>query len=394
MIRSIIAAAALACSTVNAQTVEPLSEERAVQLGLARAPVTQLFESERDIARSEILREGRWPSPSLVYREENAGGSEETITVASDVDVSGRRGLRVAAARTRLRATMSEIEFQRRELAFEIRSRFYDALAGGMRVEALSRWNERLARMVEVVRRLQSGGEVSGYDRRRIEREQITAASRLAAARGALAADQERLSALAGREAPMQIRGTLLPPTDADVSVARLEERGDIAALERRAEAARLELRAAQRWWFPVLSLEGGTKSIPGDDGSVIGVAAGFPVFSRDRDAALRARAEAQVAGSRRELLLARAAAELRGLARQAEQLRAAALRLQAEAVPSSEQLVRTAEAAYQAGEVGILELLDAYESALEADLESIELSLRGRQAQLELQLVSGGTTP
>lgn len=289
---------------------------------------------------------------------------------------------------------MSEIEFRRRELAFEIRSRFYDVLAGGMRVEALTRWNERLIRMVEVVRRLQAGGEVSGYDRRRIERELITATSRLGAARAALAAEQERLAVLAGSDAPVQISGTLLPPSDVDVSLARVEQRGDIAALSGRAEAARLELRAARRWWFPVLSLEGGTKSIPGDDGSVIGVAAGFPVFSRDRDAALRARAETQIASSRRELLLARAAAELRGLAREAEQLRAAALRLQAEAVPSSEQLVRTAEAAYQAGEVGVLELLDAYESAVEADLESIDLSLRARQAQLELQLVSGGTTP
>lgn len=389
----IIGAAAIACSAVHAQTGDILNDERAVELGLGRQPVAQIFESERQIAASEVLREGRWPSPSLLYREENAGGSEETLSVASDLDLSGRRGLRVAAARRRLDATTSELDFQRRELVFEIRSTFYQTLAAQMRADALERWNEQLSRMVEVVRRLQAGGEVSGYDRRRIEREQITIDSRLAAARGELAADRERLSALTGSDAA-QVAGTLLPPVQPEVNLNALEQRGDIAALNRRAEAANLELRAAERWWFPVLSLEGGTKSISGDSGSVIGVIASFPVFGRDRDAAVRARAEAQLANARRELVLTRAVADLRGLAREAEQLRSAAEQLQRRAMPASEQLVRTAEAAYRAGEVGILELLDAYESAAEAELEAMELSLRARLTELQLQRIGGGTNP
>jgi cobalt-zinc-cadmium efflux system outer membrane protein len=71
----------------------------------------------------------------------------------------------------------------------------------------------------------------------------------------------------------------------------------------------------------------------------------------------------------------------------QASELRdgAAALR----AAPAGD-LSRTAETAYRAGEGGILELLDAYRTELDAELAALELELRARLARIELDELSG----
>jgi cobalt-zinc-cadmium efflux system outer membrane protein len=49
------------------------------------------------------------------------------------------------------------------------------------------------------------------------------------------------------------------------------------------------------------------------------------------------------------------------------------------------------AETAYQAGEIGVTELVDAYRAAHEAELSIIELTGRANLAAIELELAQGG---
>lgn len=60
--------------------------------------------------------------------------------------------------------------------------------------------------------------------------------------------------------------------------------------------------------------------------------------------------------------------------------------------MPSAAELVRTAEAAYAGGELGILELLDAYRGALDAELQALELEWGARRARIEVDRALGGT--
>jgi outer membrane protein TolC len=48
----------------------------------------------------------------------------------------------------------------------------------------------------------------------------------------------------------------------------------------------------------------------------------------------------------------------------------------------------------YDAGERGILELLDAYRTAAAARVRQVELDAGVREAEIELEFVSGGELP
>ena len=60
------------------------------------------------------------------------------------------------------------------------------------------------------------------------------------------------------------------------------------------------------------------------------------------------------------------------------------------EAVAPSADLLRIAEAAYRAGESNILELLDAYKGAMEAEITALDLEWKARDACIELDQLTG----
>jgi len=81
---------------------------------------------------------------------------------------------------------------------------------------------------------------------------------------------------------------------------------------------------------------------------------------------------------------------QARGIHLQATQLIAAAERYRREAVLPSSDLVRIAKSAYRAGESTVLELLDAYKGALEAELTALDLEWKAREALIELDQLTG----
>jgi cobalt-zinc-cadmium efflux system outer membrane protein len=86
----------------------------------------------------------------------------------------------------------------------------------------------------------------------------------------------------------------------------------------------------------------------------------------------------------------ARAEGELRGLYAQGERLRKAALEFRAATVNAAPDLLRIAEAAYRGGESSLLELLDAYRGALEAETTALLLEWKARETRIEYDQLTG----
>lgn len=185
-----------------------------------------------------------------------------------------------------------------------------------------------------------------------------------------------------------------LPLPSLETTLARLEQRPDLQLLSRRAEAADLEGRAAARGWVPDVTLAVGPKrvdnGITSESGVVFTASIPLPVFDRQQAGERRAAAEALNARAEYGLARARAEGELRGLHRQVEGLRAAAADYRERAVGASPELLRIAEAAYQGGESTLLELLDAYRGALEAETMALDLEWKAREARIEYDLLTG----
>lgn len=393
-LRSLIIGVLASATAAHAQTIpDVLTEEEAVRIAQASRSVVALGAAQRDLARSDVERERRWPNPTVGVVRESAGDAEQFVTLSQSFDFSGRRQLRRRAAVLRFEAAHQEIAGRQLDLARQVRSEFSRAAGQQELVRALDQWSNRIAAAADTAARLQAGGEVSGYDRRRLERERIGAEARLAAERGALAAARTRLAAMLGvahldgvtlqRPVPPEL------PGDAELTP-RIEQRADVAAIARRIEAARADLEAAKRWRVPALDLTAGVKDTPAASGAILGAGISVPVFDRNQAELLRASAELAMLTAQRELLLARARGEVAGLAAEARELRSAARLFREQALPVSERLTATAEAAYRAGEIGILELLDAYRTALDAEVEAARLEERARETEIELQRALG----
>jgi cobalt-zinc-cadmium efflux system outer membrane protein len=194
------------------------------------------------------------------------------------------------------------------------------------------------------------------------------------------------------------VAGELLPPTPLSIesALAGLDQRPDLQALSRRAEAADLDGRAAKRGSIPDVTVGIGPKSVDDgitrENGVALSLSVPLPVFDRQQAGQQRAAAEAMQTRAEYRLLRARAEGELRGLSRQAEELRMAAVDYRTRAVAASPELLRIAEAAYRGGESSLLELLDAYRGSLEAETTALELEQRAREARIEYDLMTGST--
>ncbi|MHB0970431.1 MAG: TolC family protein [Thermoanaerobaculia bacterium] len=387
-------AATAALLTVGSASAQPITESDAVSRALARQPFANLQQSAREASRASTLSAALWSNPSISYLEEPGGVDHETaLTMTQRIELAGR-GLRINAAKTRERAVDLDLASARLDVARATRLAFHELVAAERGVAVAGAWRATIEKASATVAALQRGGEVSGYDRRRAERELLSIDARLRTARARLAGARERLAAILGVEASaLSVAGELLPaePVDAGVLLAAIPSRPDIRAAALRAEAAMLQKRAAGRWWIPAAEITAGQKTLADDtDGTVFGAALSFPLFDRRQTEALVSISEERSARARHGLLLATASGEVRALAAEAHELRASAVAFRENAIASSEGLLQIADVAYRAGEIGILELLDASRAAIDADTEVIDLELRARIAAIELRHAAG----
>ncbi len=403
--RPLLSALLLALPLAAWAQIPSLSESDAVHRALARSELADLERGTVESARADALAAGQWPNPTLSYGRERLRGSpsatEESWQVSQAFDLSGRRSLRREAAELRVEAAYSGNNLRRQELAAETRRRFHETLYKQELVHATEAWVRQFARVERVIEKLTRAGEASGFDRRRLVRERQTAEARLAGERADLDRARERLLALieaSGKDAG-EIRGTLLPAALPPLAAAldRLDHRPDLQLLARRAEAADLEGRAAARGWLPEVTVGVGPKRVDDgfnrEHGTVVSLSLPLPVFDRQQATGQRAAAEAVHARGEHGLARARAEGELRGLHRQTQRLITAAADYRTRAVAASGDLLGIAEAAYQGGESSLLELLDTYRGALEAETTALDLEWKARQARIDYDLLTGHIT-
>lgn len=380
----------------------PFTEAEAIRMGLARADLADQEQGAVQAAQADELAAGQRPNPTLSYGRERIGGSPDTVEqswmLSQTFDVSGRRGLRRAAAGRRVEVTRADNTAHRAELAAEIRRGFQNVLFRQELIRATETWVGHFARVEGMVGKLARAGEASGYDRRRLARERQTAEARLAAERAELERALAHLAALTGMPGEPVVAGTLLPPPlpPLETALNLLDQRPDLLAFSRRVEAANLDGRAAKLAAIPDVTVGIGPKWVDSgftrDNGIALSLSIPLPVFDRQQAERQRAAAEATRARAEQRLTHSRAEAELRGLSRQIEALRTLALDYRARAVAASPELLRIAESAYRGGESSLLELLDAYRGALETDTTALELEQRARLARIEYDLLTGST--
>ena len=400
---------AVLCAAITVMAVPFTARAQSLMLteadALARlsndSPRVRAIRAGIDIARVDVLAAGRWPNPTFTVDRESVAGVTEFLTMVSQpLPITGRRALDVQAASARVSATTSRADDEVRRLRTDLRLAFADLVAAQTRVRELTAARDRLRELAGVLAKREAAGDAAGFDRLRADREAFDLDTDLAIAVTDRARAQSALSGFFSDVVdPSQIVATAstapaAPVPALDALIERAEStRGELQALRHETEAAGFAARAADRRLVPEPEIVAGSKSstaIGGDIGSVVTVHASIPLFDRARPERALAAARASEADARamafRQVLRGQAAA-LRSVVLER---RGAAERYRAQAVGSASDIERIAQVSYDAGERGILELLDAYRIGASARVRQAALDLSVRQAELELEFLTG----
>jgi outer membrane protein, heavy metal efflux system len=403
-LRATFAALLFLPSSARAQTLS-LTESEALSRLSAESPRVRAIRSAVDLARADVLAAGRWPNPrATVDRESVARNTEYMTMVGQLLPINGQRGFQIRAASALVDASVSRADEEVRRARADLRLAFAQLAAAQIRERELSAAHDRIRDLTEILAKRETAGDAAGFDRLRAEREGLdldadraAAASDRARAQAMLAGffaepiDPARLVAVPGTPAP-----ATLPAVDALVERAE-SVRGELKALGQEVDAARLSARAADRRKIPDPEIVAGTKSSSlgtGDIGSVVMAQATIPLF--DRGGAERALADARAshAEARGAAFRVRMRAEIAALRAAVVQQRETADRYRRVAIDSADQIERIAQVSYDAGERGILELLDAHRIGATARVRQAALDAAVRQAEIELEYVSGWEIP
>jgi len=396
-------AASLLPASAGAQTL-PLTEAQALAQLTPENPRVRAINAPIEVARADVTAAGRWPNPRGTYnRESVAGVTEHITTVGQTFPITGRRPLEVNAAAAMVDAASGRAGDQLRRLRTDLRLAFAELVAAQERERELTATRDRLQGLAGMLGKREAAGDAAGFDRLRAEREVLEAdveragaAVDRARAQAMLSgfltsADSAAITAVPGRSA----RATL-PPVDE--LLARAEQtRGEISALRREIDAATFAERAAGRRAIPEPEVVAGTKSSnvgSGDVGGVVAVHVAIPLFDRGRPEQALARARRSQAEVQLDALRAILRSQIGAWRQAVIERREAADRYRAMAVTIAAELERIAQVSYDAGERGILELLEAFRSSASARVRQSALDFAVRQAELELEFVSGWEIP
>jgi cobalt-zinc-cadmium efflux system outer membrane protein len=403
VVRALLVAAFVPAGA-GAQTLAVTEAEALAQLTPA-SPRVQAAQARVDVAGADVLSAGRWPNPRVTFnREAVAGIAEDMVMVTQALPVTGRRGLETGAAAARREAASNRADLQVRRLRADVRLAFANLWAAQARERELTRSRERLQGLAAVLGRREAAGEAAGYDKLRAEREAFDVEADVVLA----ATDRARAQAVLGSFLARPADASIIEAVSADRTPAPLpsfvdlmanaeRSHGELIALEREMEAADLSGRAAGRRLIPEPELVAGTKSSSGgggDLGSIVSVHVAVPLFDRARPERVAAEARARQARAEREVFRQTLRAQVTAWRAAVVERRDIAERYRAAMVANADRVERIAEISYEAGERGILELLDAHRMAASARIRQVALDAAAREAEIELEFVSGWEIP
>ena len=359
---------------------EALARARAVrgQVTVAAAQVAE--------ARAALRSAGAITNPTVSYSHSGAVPQEHFL-FDQPLDFLLRRGPERSAARARIAGAQADSGLTMANLAREVRTAFYRALAAAGQEELVAAQAGQADSVARIAAARLRAGDVSLLEQEQAAQEAARVRQTLSAAREAARVAEAALAraiAWAGAEPPRAVGaldaglaepppGLPLPDSLPAVRTA-VAESASTAALARSASLTRI----------PLPTVLGGAEwNDPSQPGTlaVLGFAVPLPLWQRGggpaAEAAARARRAAALAGETRlESVRALREAQIR-LTESSRRARFARDSL----LPQAAVLRARAVRAYQAGETGILPVLDALRSEREVALAAVQDQLAYQEA-------------
>lgn len=394
-VTSVLYIAAFACLC----PAQEWTESSVVQKFLEQSPFAREARARAAIVQAEARGRTFYSNPSFNYSREGAGLTE-FFQAEQALPVSGRLKLLRQAGGSAVSAAEAEGAFDIWQARSSLRLAFYQTLAAQQREAVIAGGLKEIERAIQVLRDREREGEGSKYDRLRTERERAELLAELALVRAEIELERAQLQAFLPESTQItklsgQMENGLAIVEGADLLRRAMAARDDYRAEQHRLEQFRLEERAAGRLKIPEpVVIAGYKRADVGQNriasGGVVGVSVPLPVFNKGQAEVARFSAEQERVTARMQILSQRIHAAVEGNARAFNVRVQARDRYRKELADGGPELVKIATAAYQEGEIGILQLLDAYRAHRQAQLRMLEIEAAVKDAQIELERVVG----
>ncbi len=382
--------------------VTTLSLDDAVALALRENPTVRAKQHEYRASQAQEITAGLRPNPTASYSGDQLGSSsvdpQHFWALEQPIELGGKRGRRLDAARAAIRVTAAELDDVRRQTVAQVKKAFTDTLVAEATL-ALAGENLRTIDEVERLQRIRAEkGDISELELTRIQVQRFAFERDATDARQAIAAARIALRAAVGPEAvasDFTLSGELGfrdAPLDA-VALRRraLDARPDLRAAEAARARARAdrELARANAWSdvTPRVAYERiGSASTYG-----VGVSVPLRIFDRNQGEIARTRAEIDRADALREAAAVQVLADVDATLSQVANQREKVLLLRDTYLPKAQRVRDTVEFAYRRGGVSLLDFLDAQRTYRETSLEHLRALGAYWAALYQLEAAVGG---
>jgi cobalt-zinc-cadmium efflux system outer membrane protein len=360
----------------------------------ADAPAIASARLAIDEARSQILGASVLspfnPDLGVAVGDRRGGGSQSTdfdVSLSQQFGQPGTHDARLAAARAQVDQRAAGADETARGVLREAARRFYEAVYAQERL-ALAASSQTVARQIaDAADRRFRAGDIAVLELNIAN----TALARATADRESAAAEMGRalgsLQALIGIEAPIAVRGDLQLTAAPDLSalLRSAEDRPELLGLRaglREAQADQSLAQTLSRIGYGAtgqFTREGADRILSG------GVTLTLPLFARGQER--RAAATARTARLQFELqaALTRARIEVRALFAVLEHRRGAVVTLERESLPGLAENESLATRSYDAGQLGLPELLVVRREILDTRALYLSLLLEAALARVDL---------
>lgn len=397
---SLSAAALLMLLPAFAHAQTPaLTRQRVAEL-VKVAPAAQVSKAEVGVARAAVTAAGIISLENPVVSgmggvRLNPDGTRTfngVATVSWPVDLGGKRGARLDAAKSENRAAVGRAETEQRELLLAALLQHAAVLRDQRHVAIATERHSLTERLFAAAQRRRAAGTVPELDVALAALQEKRDASAVATAVGDRDGAEAQLLTMLGLSGTPSVEGALVPegePPALALLMKQSDQRPDVRAAAASVDAARAksERERAARW--PTVSVLGQYSRDDGANIGLVGLAVPLPVLNANRTEVLTSAAELTTAKARVAQSRSRAEGQLRELYMRFLATRAAMDTLAPTAALAS-RAVNLATRGYELGENDLASVLLVRREAIEVEEKLLETQHAHAIVKIELLTLAG----
>jgi len=394
-----LAAALLGPDISPAQAAPPLTLEQALGLAMTRSFAVSAAQHEREALDGTVRQAEVRRNPEFSASVEDSRSATRTTTATLDfpLERGGKRAARVAAAQSSRDLAQVELDNTRAQLRASVVAAHAAVLVAQEHSRLAVESAALAASGAQAVAKRVAAGKVSPVDATRASVDEANAQLEASVAQAELATARYALASLWGDAQPRfdSVAGDIGSVPER-AALPELVEQLDNAPMLRAAHAERDRRRAlvaverSKAAADLTVSVGARRDNELGRTQAIVGVSMPLPLFDRNQGAVHEAGKRADKAEAELQAARVRLLAELQAASAQLSIARTTLQSLQSTVLPAAQQAHEAARRGFDAGKFGVLDVIDAQRSLLQARARQLSTLASAHQAAAAIDRLLG----